>query len=83
MYIDVRIRNSNRSTPVPRGCRAYCYYDVYHSVLKVIISDSPARADIYFREWVHSQGIDLSGWRSSPFDEDFVVILEGNHLPRY
>lgn len=82
MYQDIRIRNANRSTPIPRGCRAYCYYDVYNSCLKVIISDSMERADRYFRAWAQSQGIDLSGWRSMPFNEDFDVVLADNKLPR-
>lgn len=83
MYIDLRIRNANRSTPVPRGCRAYCYYDVYNSCLKVIISDSAERADRYFRAWALDQGIDLNGWRAMPFVEDFDVVLADNLLPRF
>lgn len=83
MYKDIRIRNANRSTPIPRGCRAYCYYDVYNSCLKVIISDSPERADRYFRQWVQEQGIDLKGWASFPFNEDFDVVLADNVLPRF
>lgn len=83
MYCDLRIRNANRSTPVPRGCRAYCYYDVFNSCLKVIISDSAERADRYFRDWALDQGIDLSGWRFMPFVEDFDIVLSGNVLPLY
>lgn len=82
MYQDIRIRNANRSTPVPRGCRAFVYYDVYHSEVKVIISDISARADIYFHEWAERQGIDLSGWRSFPFVDDFDIVLGDNLLPK-
>lgn len=82
MYKDIRIRNANRSTPIPLRCRAFVYYDVYHSHVKVIISDSPERADRYFSQWVESQGIDLSGWRSFPFVDDFDVVLADNLLPK-
>lgn len=82
MYKDIRIRNANRSTPVPRGCRAFVYYDVFNSEVKVIISDCPERADRYFREWVVDQGIDLNCWRSFPFVDDFDVVLADNLLPK-
>lgn len=51
--------------------------------MKVIISDSMARADRYFRDWALEQGIDLNGWRLMPFVEDFDVVLADNLLPRY
>lgn len=80
---DVRIRSSNRSTPVPRGCRAYCFYYCLGEVFKVIISDSLDRALQYFKLWAEEQGIDLtSGWRLTPFVDDFDVVLADDLLPR-
>lgn len=79
---DIRIRNSNRSTPIPRGCRAYCFYYCLGEVFKVIISDSLDRAVMYFKLWAEDQGIDLhSDWRLTPLVDDFDVVLAYDLLP--
>lgn len=83
MFKDIRIRNANRSTPIPRGCRAFVFYDVYDDQVKVIISDSVERALIRFKFFCYDQGIDYTkGWRLTPFEDDFEVVLSDNLLPR-
>lgn len=78
---DIRIRTSLRSTPIPSCARAYVFYDVYNSQVKVVISDSLQRAFDYFNCFCQEQGIDKRGWRLQPFEDDFDVVLANDLLP--
>lgn len=83
MYHDIRIRNANRSTPIPCGCRAFVFYNVYNDCVKVIISDSIERALSRFKSFCYEQGIDYTkGWRLTPFEDNFEVVLADNLLPK-
>lgn len=79
---DLRIRTSNRPTPVPFGSRAYVFLNVYDDVVKVIIAPNMEYAAQRFREFLLEQGIDTKGWRVVPYDDDFEVICQGDVLPR-
>lgn len=79
---DLRIRTSNRSTPVPFGSRAYVFLNVFDDVVKVIIAPNMEYANQRFRDFLFEQGIDTKGWRVIPYDDDFEVICQGDVLPR-
>lgn len=80
--IDLRIRSSNRPTPVPRDCRAYVYRCIDTGLCRVIISDSLERAHRYFKQWAEEQGIDLTWWVLQPSSDDFSLVLPYDVLPR-
>lgn len=83
MVSDLRIRNSVRSTPVPYGCRAYTFINLFCHVSMTILSDSPEKALRYFKEYMYEQGVDLDdGWNLNPYVDDFHVVLSGDVLPR-
>lgn len=79
---DLRIRTSNRSTPVPFGSRAYVFLNVYDDVVKVIIAPCMQYAVDRFNAFLLQQGLDRMGWRVVPYDDDFEVICQGDVLPR-
>lgn len=78
---DIRIRNSARSTLIPLHARAYVFYDVYNSAVKVVVSDSLQRALDFFHCFCQEQGIDKRCWRLQPFSDDFAVVLANDLLP--
>lgn len=80
---DLRIRTSNRSTPVPYGSRAYVFFNFFDDVVKVIIAPNMEYAQRRFLDFLDDQGLDSRGWRDLPFDDDFEVICQGDVLPRH
>lgn len=83
MAPDLRIRNSVRSTPVPHGCRAFTFINLFYHTSMTILSDSPEKALRYFKEYMTEQGVDLNdGWNLQPYVDDFHVVLSGDVLPR-
>lgn len=83
MSSDLRIRNSVRPTPVPFGCRAYTFVNLFYHTSMTILSDSPDKALHYFKDYMADQGVDLSdGWVMNPYVDDFHVVLVGDVLPK-
>lgn len=79
--LDLRIRHSIRSTPVPFGCRAYVFINLLDDVVKVILAPDQEYAVRRFNEFLIQQGIDRKGWTQFPFSDDFEVVCEGDVLP--
>lgn len=84
MSPDLRIRNSVRSTLIPISCRAFTFVNLFDHTSMTIISDHPEKALHYFKDFMLEQGVDLQkdGWITTPFVDDFHVVLLGDVLPR-
>lgn len=84
MSPDLRIRNSTRSTPIPGRCRAFTFVNLFDRTSMTILSDHPEKALHYFKDFMLDQGVDLAkdGWITTPYVDDFHVVLLGDVLPR-
>ena len=82
MYNDLRIRNSNKATPIPPAYKAYVFrvetVDSYE--LKVIIAPSMIVACQRIKDWEIENDLSLF-WRLVQ-EDDFEVACSNNILPR-
>lgn len=82
MYRDLRIRNSNRPTPVPFNYKAYVFrvetVDSYE--LKVILAPSFIIACQRIRDWEYENDLTLF-WRFVQ-EDDFEVCYSNDIMPK-
>lgn len=82
MYKDLRIRNSNRPTPVPRTYKAYIFrwhgFDV--PVYKVIVAPSLVIAFQRIKDFSIENDIDAF-WQFVS-EDDFEVAFSNNVIPK-
>ena len=83
MYKDLRIRNSNRPTPIPPTYKAYVFrvetVDSYE--LKVIVAPSFIVACQRIKDWEIENDISLF-WRFIQ-EDDFEVAYSNNVIPKF
>lgn len=82
MYKDLRIRNANRSTPIPPTYKAYVFRveTVDSFEFKVILAPSFIIACQRIRDWEIENDISLF-WRFVQ-EDDFEVACSNNVLPK-
>lgn len=80
MYKDLRIRNSNRSTPIPPAYRAYVfrYNALDRFVYKVVVAPSLMIANQRIRDFCTENDLDFF-WEFV-CDDDFEVAFSNNVL---
>lgn len=83
MYRDLRIRNSNRPTPVPRTYKAYVFrynaLDRYE--YKVILAPSYIVAYQRLKDFVYEQGLENLFWQNV-CEDDFEVAYTNDVIPK-
>lgn len=82
MYKDLRIRNSNRPTPVPRSYKAYifafsCFDKVVH---KVVLAPSLIIAHQRVKDFCAEYDVDA--FFSFVAEDDFEVAYSNNVIPK-
>lgn len=82
MYKDLRIRNSNRPTPVPRTYKAYTFrwQGVDCPVYKTILAPSLIVAMQRVKDF--STENDLDAFWQFVFEDDFEVAYSNNVIPK-
>lgn len=82
MYRDLRIRNSNRNTPVPPTYKAYVFrVNMVDTVeYKVIVAPSRVVAYQRLKDFEYEQGIALF-WQFV-CEDDFEVAFTNDIIPR-
>lgn len=82
MYDDLRIRSSNRLTPIPPKYKAYIFrcYLVDSVLYKVILAPSLVIANQRLRDFSISNDLDFF-WTFVQ-DDDFEVVYLNNVIPK-
>lgn len=82
MYHDLRIRNANRPTPVPRTYKAYVFscYPADCIVYKVIVA--PSLVSAWSRIMTFSADNDLDVFWQFVCEDDFEMIYSNNVIPK-
>ena len=83
MYRDLRIRNSNRPTPVPRTYRAYIFSTsaIDNLVYKVIVAPSYIVACQRLKDYQYETDT-MSFFWSFVGEDDFEVAFTDDVIPR-
>lgn len=82
MYNDLRIRNSNRSTPIPPNYKAYIFrYNALYVgfIYKVIVAPSLIVANQRLRDFTSDNDLDFF-W-DYVCEDDFEVAYTNNVIP--
>ena len=83
MYHDLRIRNSNRSTPIPPKYRAYIFrYNTLDTgfIYKVVVAPSLIVANQRLKDFTAENDLDFF-W-DYVCEDDFEVAYSNNVIPR-
>lgn len=83
MYHDLRIRNSNRCTPIPPKYKAYIFrYNTLDAgfIYKVIVAPSHIVANQRLRQFTADNDLDFF-W-DFVCEDDFEVAFSNNVIPR-
>lgn len=82
MYKDLRVRNSNRFTPVPRDYHAFIfrYFTVDSVVYKVILAPNLIIANQRIKDFCAENDID--NFFSFVSEDDFEVAFSNNVIPK-
>lgn len=83
MYKDLRIRNANRSTPIPPVCKAYVFRAnaLDNIFYKVIVAPNYAIAYQRLKDWMFENDLSDFFWQNV-CEDDFEVAYSNNLLPK-